>query len=104
MFRYSRVSCIFSDESMRERRVRKSLGTAGGGVKPLLPSLLASCVPSAELTLVAKGTQGKPAEPSALLNLNGALHDWPIVCHTVQQCSLPDVSMLQMRGSHPDRL
>ena len=61
MYRYSRVLCDFSDESMRERRVKKSQRTAGGVVQPLLPSLLACCVPSAELTLIAKGTQGKPA-------------------------------------------
>lgn len=108
MFRYSRVLCDFGDDSMRKRKVKESCRkrTAGGVMQPLLPYLLAACAPSAELVLDVQPTQGKAAAPTGhgMDDPYRALHGWPLVPHTVQRCSLPDVCLPSMRESRPDCL
>ena len=93
--RYSKIICEFSNDLMREWSVGKPLteGTAGGVLQPLLPSLLAACVPSAELTVIAKATLGKQSAPTPLLNLYRAFQKWPLVLYPMQQGSFRDMSI-----------
>ena len=62
--RYSHINCDFDDATMREQAICIGMWTA---IKPpLLPSLLAACAPSAELSLHAGSLEGRPAVRSAL--------------------------------------
>lgn len=59
--RYSHIECDFNDKSMVGLSGTSDSAPANGVVPPLLPSLLAACAPSTELSLSVMSSEGKPA-------------------------------------------
>ncbi len=61
IMRYSHIICKLDQEKERDGKGEGSLmGILKCGVPPLLPSILAACAPSAELSLDVQSSQGKP--------------------------------------------